>query len=125
MRGGCKIATVLLRVATVCMTFAPAPGSTQPTDLRHEGYVCDDLEGARAVAAEMLNEAQGHDTVWDVIDAVRAEGYDCTHTRGAPLRVKVIATIEAIKGTADPPLHILEARAPKEKANVFIITALE
>lgn len=93
--------------------------------LRHEGYVCADLEGARAVAAEMLNDAQGYDTVWDVVDAVRAEGHDCTHTLSGPLQVKVIATIEPIKGTTDPPLHIIEVRALKEKTNVFIIAALE
>ena len=119
-----RFGAALLAVAGCAALVQPA-ARAQPSVLQHEGYVCADLDGARAVASEMLNDAHGHDTVWDVVDAVRAEGHECTHTRRGPLPVKVIATIEPVKGTTEPPLHILEVRALKEKANVFIITALE
>ena len=127
MRRGIRHFAALLTLAGG-LAFGGADARAQAQGagtLRHEGYVCADLEGARAVAAEMLSEDRGYDTVWDVVDAVRAEGHDCTHTLSGPLQVKVIATIEPIKGTTDPPLHIIEVRALKEKANVFIIAALE
>lgn len=101
-------------------------GATAAPGVRlHEGYMCADIEGARAIAAEMLNENQGYDTVWDVVDAVRAEGHDCTHTRGGPVRMKVVADIEKIPRTTEPPLHIVEAVNLKTKAPVFIIGPLE
>ena len=123
MRRGRRL--VIVFAAATCAALLAMPAGAQPDVRQHEGYVCADLEGARAVAAELLNDPQGHDTVWDVVDAVRAEGHDCTHTLSGPMTVKIIATVEPIKGITDPPLHILEARAIKEKANVFIISTLE
>ena len=126
-RRGRTLAVMLaLAAGMACGAVAARAQATQGGGIRkHEGYVCADLEGARAIAVEMLDDAQGYDTVWDVVDAVRAEGHDCTHTLSGPLQVNIIATIEPVKGTTDPPLHIVEARALKAKANVFIITALE
>ena len=116
---------MLLLVAAGSGMLAVSPANAFPEILQHEGYICADVEGARAVATEMLSGDQSYNTVWDVVDAVRAEGHDCTHTRDGPLKVKVVADVEAIAGTKEPPLHIIEASNLRTKATIFIITALE
>ncbi len=116
---------VTMLVASSSLVPVSHQAAAAPEILQHEGYMCADIEGAHAVVAEMLNENQGYDTVWDVVDAVRAEGHDCTHTRGGPVRMKVVADVETIAGTKDPPLHIVEATNLRTKAVVFVITAFD
>lgn len=77
----------------------------------------------RALATEMRDEAAEHDPVWDVVAAMRRQGYDCSHTRGS-MRVKVVQHVESIDDS-DPPLHILEVRISRNRPDVFILTTLE
>lgn len=125
MRHRVMMRLIALFIAAWGLALVAHHASAAPDILQHEGYMCTDVEGARAVAVEMLSENQGNDTVWDVVDAVRAEGHDCAHTRGAPVKLKVVADIETLSGTPEPPLHIVEATNLKTKATVFVITALE
>ncbi len=118
-----RFTAILIAVGSLAPAMHQACAA--PDVLQHQGYMCADIEGARAVAAEMLNENPGYDTVWDVVDAVRAEGHDCTHTRSGPVKVKVVADIEKIAAAKNPPLHIVEAINLKTKATVFVIAPLE
>ena len=114
-----------LLLAAGCCIPAVDTAQALPEFLQHEGYVCADVEGARAIAKEIMSGDQSYDTAWDIVDAVRAEGYDCTHTLSGPVKMKVMADVETIAGTKDPPLHIVEASNVRSKATVFIISPLE